>query len=178
MAAQLGREPLVPFTVVARCGTGHPLVIRNRPVDTEGHPFPTLYWLTCPDTVKAVSALESEGWIKRLEAQAEVDPELRTGLRRAHESYARERGLLHHGAEAWCGVGGAARGVKCLHAHYAYFLAGGDDPVGRWVAERLSELSRELVAVHRALFQQAEDRELEHAGSLAPFPSRSVLDDD
>ncbi len=140
MAAQLGREPLVPFTVVARCGTGHPLVIRNRPVDTEGHPFPTLYWLTCPDTVKAVSALESEGWIKRLEAQAEVDPELRTGLRRAHESYARERGLLHHGAEAWGGVGGAARGVKCMHAHYAYFLAGGDDPVGGWVAERLSEL--------------------------------------
>jgi hypothetical protein len=27
--------------------------------------------------------------------------------------------------------------VKCLHAHYAYFLAGGDDPVGRWVDERL-----------------------------------------
>ena len=27
-------------------------------------------------------------------------------------------------------------GVKCLHAHYAWHLAGGDDPVGRWVAER------------------------------------------
>ena len=23
-------------------------------------------------------------------------------------------------------------GVKCLHAHYAWFLAGGADPVGRW----------------------------------------------
>ena len=137
VAAQLGREPLVPFTVVARCGTGHPLVIRNRPVDAEGHPFPTLYWLTCPETVRAVSVLESQGWIKRLEAQAEVD--LRTGIRRAHESYARERGLLHDGAEAWGGVGGAARGVKCLHAHYAYLLAGGDDPIGGWVAERLAE---------------------------------------
>jgi hypothetical protein len=29
--------------------------------------------------------------------------------------------------------------VKCLHAHYAWFLAGGDDPVGAWVAERLAE---------------------------------------
>jgi sugar/nucleoside kinase (ribokinase family) len=29
--------------------------------------------------------------------------------------------------------------VKCLHAHYAWYLAGGDDPVGRWVAERLAE---------------------------------------
>jgi hypothetical protein len=28
--------------------------------------------------------------------------------------------------------------VKCLHAHYAYLLAGGDDPVGNWVAERLT----------------------------------------
>jgi uncharacterized protein len=27
--------------------------------------------------------------------------------------------------------------VKCLHAHYAFFLAGGDDPVGRWVREHL-----------------------------------------
>jgi hypothetical protein len=29
--------------------------------------------------------------------------------------------------------------VKCLHAHYAWWLAGGDDPVGRWVAEHLHE---------------------------------------
>jgi hypothetical protein len=27
--------------------------------------------------------------------------------------------------------------VKCLHAHYAWYLAGGDDPVGRWVADHL-----------------------------------------
>ena len=28
--------------------------------------------------------------------------------------------------------------MKCLHAHYAFHLAGGDDPVGRWVAARLA----------------------------------------
>ena len=28
--------------------------------------------------------------------------------------------------------------MKCLHAHYAWYLAGGDDPVGRWVAARLA----------------------------------------
>jgi exopolyphosphatase/guanosine-5'-triphosphate,3'-diphosphate pyrophosphatase len=139
VAAQLGREPAIPFTVVARCGLGHPLVIRNHPLDGDGHPFPTLYWLTCPEAVKAVAGLESAGWIKRLEANAETDPDLRTGLRRAHEEYARERGRLHRGAEAWGGVGGAARGVKCLHAHYAYFLSGGDDPVGEWVSRHLPE---------------------------------------
>ena len=31
---------------------------------------------------------------------------------------------------------GPARGVKCLHAHYAFHLAGGVDPVGAWVAEQ------------------------------------------
>jgi hypothetical protein len=34
-------------------------------------------------------------------------------------------------------VGGTRVGVKCLHAHYAWYLAGGDDPVGRWVAAHL-----------------------------------------
>lgn len=88
---------------------------------------------------KAVSRLESEGWIKLLGDEAQVNPDLRTRLRRAHEEYARERGRLHSGAEAWGGVGGTAQGLKCLHAHYAYHLAGGDDPIGEWVALRLRE---------------------------------------
>ena len=32
--------------------------------------------------------------------------------------------------------------MKCLHAHYAWFLAGGDDPVGRWVHDQLVERER------------------------------------
>jgi exopolyphosphatase/guanosine-5'-triphosphate,3'-diphosphate pyrophosphatase len=34
-------------------------------------------------------------------------------------------------------VGGTRVGVKCLHAHVAHHLAGGDDPVGRWALEQL-----------------------------------------
>ncbi|MGH9182011.1 MAG: DUF501 domain-containing protein [Acidimicrobiales bacterium] len=34
-------------------------------------------------------------------------------------------------------MGGTRTGVKCLHAHYAWFLAGGDDPVGRWAQSQL-----------------------------------------
>ena len=41
------------------------------------------------------------------------------------------------------GVGGTRTGVKCLHAHYAWFLAGGDDPVGAWVAHELARRSRQ-----------------------------------
>ncbi len=49
----------------------------------------------------------------------------------------------HQGPRPHGGVGGTRAGVKCLHAHYAYFLAGGDDPVGRWVEERLADATGE-----------------------------------
>jgi exopolyphosphatase / guanosine-5'-triphosphate,3'-diphosphate pyrophosphatase len=131
---QLGREPTVPFTVVARCPGGHPLVIRNAPLDRDGHPFPTRFWLTCPLAVKSAARLESEGWIVRWNAQAEKDETLAAALAAAHEEYARERSRGFPQALAWGGVGGAARGVKCLHAHYANHVAGGRDPIGAWVA--------------------------------------------
>ena len=133
---QLGREPTVPFSVVARCGDGHPLVIRNRPLDADGHPFPTMYWLTCPAAVKAVSQLESEGWISRLVS----DRAFAESVEASHTRYADERGAFLPGAERWGGVGGTRRGLKCLHAHYAYHLAGGDDVVGRWTAEQVEPL--------------------------------------
>jgi exopolyphosphatase / guanosine-5'-triphosphate,3'-diphosphate pyrophosphatase len=131
---QLGREPTVPFTVVARCPGGHSLVIRNAPIDRDGHPFPTLFWLTCPVAVKAAARLESEGWIGRWKARAEKEETLATALAAAHEEYARERSRGFPQALAWGGVGGASRGVKCLHAHYANHVAGGRDPIGAWVA--------------------------------------------
>jgi exopolyphosphatase/guanosine-5'-triphosphate,3'-diphosphate pyrophosphatase len=131
---QLGREPTVPFTVVARCPGGHPLVIRNAPIDRDGHPFPTLFWLTCPVGVKAAARLESEGWVGRWNVRAEKDETLAIALATAHEEYARERSRGFPQARAWGGVGGAARGVKCLHAHYANHVAGGRDQIGAWVA--------------------------------------------
>ena len=74
-------------------------------------------------------------------AEAAVEP---VALGSAHERYARERDAAlaaeyadHTGPRPSGGVGGTARGVKCLHAHFAYHLAGGDDPVGRWVEEQL-----------------------------------------
>jgi exopolyphosphatase / guanosine-5'-triphosphate,3'-diphosphate pyrophosphatase len=134
---QLGREPLIPFSVVARCSTGHPFVIRNKPIDPEGNPFPTIYWLTCPDAVKLVSQLESEGWIASLNNRYDVDPEFREAVDEAHGAYAAEREEMLPGAGGGGGVGGTRRKIKCLHAHYAYHLAGGDDVVGRWTAERV-----------------------------------------
>lgn len=143
VAEQLGRTPQTSFSVLARCGVGHPLVIRNHPVDRGGRPFPTLFWLTCPHAVKAVARLESDGWIKRLDEQARADPELGRALSEAHRVYAGERARWLPEAGSWGGVGGAATGVKCLHAHYANHLAGGADPVGAWVAGQVEPIHPE-----------------------------------
>jgi exopolyphosphatase / guanosine-5'-triphosphate,3'-diphosphate pyrophosphatase len=134
VAEQLGRRPTVPFTVVARCRGGHPLVIRNAPLDERGDPFPTTFWLTCPDAVRAVSRLEAEGWISRLNEQLESDLGFAEAVAQAHAEYARERARDDPAAERHGGVGGTRKGLKCLHAHYANHLAGGDDVVGAWVA--------------------------------------------
>jgi hypothetical protein len=61
----------------------------------------------------------------------------------AHRAYAAERDAAlpdgYAGPVPSGGVAGTREGVKCLHAHYAWYLAGGADPVGRWVADRLAE---------------------------------------
>ena len=140
---QLGREPTVSFTVVARCPGGHSLVIRNAPIDRDGHPFPTLFWLTCTVAVKAAARLESQGWIGRWNARAEKDETLASALATTHEEYARERSRGFSQALVSGGVGGASRGVKCLHAHYANHVAGGRDPIGAWVAGEIEPVHPE-----------------------------------
>jgi exopolyphosphatase / guanosine-5'-triphosphate,3'-diphosphate pyrophosphatase len=138
---QLGREPTTPFLVVARCAGGHPLVIRNGPLDADGHPFPTTYWLTCPEAVKAVSRIESEGWIAAMNDRIQEDEVFDAAVEAAHRAYAADRArdlaVAASWATSWGGVAGTRIGVKCLHAHYAYHLAGGVDPIGAWVAERV-----------------------------------------
>ena len=140
---QLGRSPTTQFSIVVRCTGGHPLVIRNHPRDENGDPFPTLYWLTCTQAVKAVARLESEGHIAGMNARAERDLEFAAALEAAHRAYARERARTLPEAEDWGGVGGTRTGVKCLHAHYANHLAGGDDLVGAWVAENVEPIHGE-----------------------------------
>jgi exopolyphosphatase/guanosine-5'-triphosphate,3'-diphosphate pyrophosphatase len=115
-------------------------VIRNAPVDAEGNPFPTLFWLTCPAAVKAVSRVESTGEIGRYNERAERDPAFAEALERAHSEYAEERARDLAESRDWGGVGGTRRGVKCLHAHYANHLAGGDDPVGAEVATQVEPI--------------------------------------
>ena len=140
----IGRSPRGPFEVVVRDAGGDPVVLRNAPLLDDGEPMPTRYWLVGRREVLAVSRLESTGGVRR--AEAELDP---AEIADAHRRYASERDaflpLGHTGPRPHGGVGGTRVGVKCLHAHYAWFLAGGDDPVGAWVARQLAEQTSDRV---------------------------------
>ncbi len=137
VTALLGRPPLAAFEVVVRDGDGAPVVIRNAPLLDDDTPMPTRFWLVGRHERQAVSRLESAGGARC--AEAAIDPE---SVAEAHRRYAAERDAAlppgYTGPRPEGGVGGTRRGVKCLHAHYAWHLAGGNDPVGRWVADRLS----------------------------------------
>jgi hypothetical protein len=134
----LGREPNGQFAVVVRDLDGMPSVIKNAPFLDDGTPMPTRYWLCSPLILIAVSRLEAAGGVNQ--AEAEVDSE---ELEHAHRRYQAERDADipgdHVGPRPSGGVAGTRTGVKCLHAHYAWHLAGGDDPVGRWVAACLQD---------------------------------------
>ena len=134
----LGRPPSGKFKVVVRDNSGDPIVIRNYPVLDDGKPMPTLYWLVGEKLRSRIGTLESLGGVKTAEAEVDSDE-----LVQAHLRYAKERDAeipdSYQGHRPSAGVGGTRKGVKCLHAHYAWFLAGGDDPVGKWVHQQLEE---------------------------------------
>jgi hypothetical protein len=147
----LGRAPQADFDVVVRNEAGAPVVVRNAPFTTDGTPMPTRYWLVDPGLNAAISRLEAAGGVRT--AQAAVDP---AELQAAHDRYRAERDAAieatapgHAGPRPYGGVAGTREGVKCLHAHYAWFLAGGDDPVGRWVDTELRTATPTARTIHR-----------------------------
>ena len=142
VAELLGRSPMGAFVVVVRSASGDPAVLRNAPLLPDATPMPTRYWLCDPALRSAIGTLESQGGVRQAEAAVDGDE-----LAATHAAYAAERDAAlpagHVGPTPFGGVGGTREGVKCLHAHYAHWLAGGADPVGAWVHDEL--LDRELM---------------------------------
>lgn len=168
---QIGRKPRGFLRVATRCPFGLPETIVTRPVLREDggtsperrvKPFPTVFWLTCPGAVRAVSELEALGYVRELQRRLAGDASAFEAYREATRSYANYRLSLlpadeaarlaaeHPGqyeAVARSGIGGVlgkpdAAGIKCLHAHYADYLARGTNPIGKWVRELLVEKAR------------------------------------
>ncbi|HCB34145.1 MAG TPA: hypothetical protein DEP66_05000, partial [Acidimicrobiaceae bacterium] len=137
VAALLGRSPQGDFRVKVTHADGAPVVIENAPFTNDGRPMPTRYWLIDRRLARAVARLEGRGGVR----QAEQDVGA-AELERLHRRYAAARDAriepARPGPRPAGGVGGTRRGVKCLHAHLAHCLAGGDDVVGEWAAGRLT----------------------------------------
>lgn len=135
--ALIGRKPKTAFTVVVRRVDGVPVVTRNAPLEADGTPMPTRYWLL-PSAVAndAIGRIESTGGVRRAEVEIAADL-----IEAVHQAYAAERDSAMPvdwvGPRPTGGVGGTRTGLKCLHAHYANFLAGNDDAVGAWVDAQL-----------------------------------------
>jgi hypothetical protein len=136
VAELIGRQPGGAFEVVVRSEEGTPAVIANAPFLFDGTPMPTRYWLVDPDLRDAVSRLESTGGVRQAEAAVGMER-----ITDAHARYAAERDALiepdRAGPRPSGGVGGTRQGVKCLHAHLAWWLTGADDPVGEWTARSI-----------------------------------------
>lgn len=147
---QIGRPLRAPSEVVTRCHLGLPVVVRVPPHLDDGTPFPTRYWLTCPLATTRIARLESAGGVKRMENKARADVAFAADLERAHAAYAAERDAaitLTTAPKPSGGVAGSAKGVKCLHAHYAHHGAGGENPVGELVDDWISPLDCEQPCV-------------------------------
>ena len=140
IAAQLGRRPRGLHAIASRCPCGLPAVIETAPRLDDGTPFPTLYYLTCPKAVAAVSRLEAGGVMREMSERLARDASLSDGYAAAHRDYlarrdrvTREAGVapLPAGTQS---AGGMPDRVKCLHALAAHELAApGVNPFGAGV---------------------------------------------
>jgi hypothetical protein len=136
LALQIGRPLRATSAVLSRCDLGLPIVAEVPPILDTGEPFPTRYWLTCPLAHRRIARIEARGGVRAAQERIAADPELSNAVEAARARYARERdallpdGIRHRPSG---GVGGSSGGVKCLHAHYADFAAGNDNPIGQYV---------------------------------------------
>lgn len=152
---QLGREPRGVLDVETRCPAGHPQVVKVYPLlklESGVEPFPTLFWLTCPNVIEQLSRIEHAGWISRLERLLEEDEALHAEYVQNQRQYVEERwSTLTERDQRWMeaqgwaqgfaarGIGGLAdwRRIKCLHLHYAHHLAR-RNAIGRWIDEHFT----------------------------------------
>lgn len=159
VARQLGRRPKPFSDVCRRCRYDYPQVILNEPVVERGtgfEVFPTVYWLTCPLLIRAISRLEAEGQIRMYEERLRTDEEFMERMEEEHAAAAAARlervaegvqeKLKENQPRQWASLAGtgiagirAAEGVKCLHAHYADYVGRETNPIGKEVEEQLRQ---------------------------------------
>ena len=131
---QLGRTPRDVHTISYRCPCGKPAVVETPPRLSDGTPFPTFYYATCPRLTGAISTLETTGMMAQMQDRLATDPELAGAYQAAHDDYETARDALGMDVPEVKGItaGGMPDRVKCLHSLVAHSLSAGPgvNPLG------------------------------------------------
>jgi hypothetical protein len=133
VAAQLGRAPRDVVGTAHRCPCGLPDVVATSPRLSDGTPFPTFYYLTCPRAASLIGTLEAGGLMRDMSERLTADSGLAAAYETAHRSYLAAREAYGHVEEIDdVSAGGMPARVKCLHVLAAHALAAGPgaNPLG------------------------------------------------
>jgi len=145
---QLGRTPRDVHAISYRCPCGKPAVVETPPRLSNGEPFPTFYYATCPRLTAAISTLETTGMMGEMNARLEIDAELSGAYAAAHDDYIAARSALQMDVPEVENVsaGGMPNRVKCLHSLIAHSLSAGPDvnPLGDEALAELPEWWRHM----------------------------------
>ncbi len=137
---QLGRPPRDVVRVAHRCPCTLPDVVATAPRLSDGTPFPTHYYLTCPRAASLIGTLEASGLMKEMTERLGRDSVLADRYRQAHVRYLADREACGEVEEiAHVSAGGMPDRVKCLHVLVAHALAAGEgvNPLGDETLTRL-----------------------------------------
>lgn len=134
IGSQLQREPRDVHAISYRCPCGKPAVVETPPRLSDGTPFPTFYYATCPRLTAVISTLENGGLMADMNKRLQEDPELAGSYAAAHDDYLAARAVLGVDVPEVDGIsaGGMPDRVKCLHSLVAHSLSAGPDvnPLG------------------------------------------------
>lgn len=133
VSEQLGRQARGVVGIAARDSAGVPAVVATAPRLEDGTPFPTFYYLTHPEAVKAASRLEAEGKMVEYNELLASDESVAEAYQAAHASYVADRDQVAEVPEVQgVSAGGMPTRVKCLHALIGHALSAGPgvNPIG------------------------------------------------
>jgi len=145
---QLGRSPRDVHAIAYRCPCGKPAVVETPPRLSNGEPFPTFYYATCPRLTAAISTLETTGMMGQMQARLETDAVLAGEYAAAHDDYIAARSALQIDVPEVENVsaGGMPSRVKCLHSLIAHSLSAGPgvNPLGDEALAALPEWWKQM----------------------------------
>ena len=134
LEVQLGRPARDVHAIAFRCPCGNPAVVETPPRLSDGTPFPTFYYATCPNLTSMISTLENSQLMDEMNQRLAQDAELAGEYHAAHDDYIAARAALGIDVPEVAGIsaGGMPDRVKCLHSLVAHSLAAGEgvNPLG------------------------------------------------